>query len=340
MAEDLPKDNRPSSKSKGFDSSIPYTIPSNKPMENPFGILRKIPNKIVKAVLSLFQLDRILYDIFLATISVPDERLRSFLEKRLVELSSKIEGPLKDISEKLADSVLRPIVAAIPFVGTFKAIEDLVIESGEAVEEAKINSANVIKDVVREAKDLYQDIAAPSRGLSSLLLGLSNYLAKANRRGEIGVDGDEILDEVGGGAEGMGGIESGVGNKRVGADLMATAFIKEFMDKYNESVSNGTPMTDKEMMELFTKKIQGIIEKKEARDIQPYLTADQRGLIDVLMGIEGSTSPSEEINTNTNTNQIGTGNRRPPEIKRNKKMSIRHKKVGKNKTMKQSSNKK
>jgi hypothetical protein len=51
-----------------------YTTP------NPLGILKKIPQKLIPLVMRLTKLDRIAMEIILATITVPDEKLKHFIK--------------------------------------------------------------------------------------------------------------------------------------------------------------------------------------------------------------------------------------------------------------------
>ena len=103
-----------------------YTFPDyDTPMPNPLGVIKKFPKKLISAVLRLMKLDRILLQVFLAAISIPDEKLEHFFEVKMRQLAERAEKPLKEIAEKFGDKVLRPIFQAIPGMNLLYIVNDI-----------------------------------------------------------------------------------------------------------------------------------------------------------------------------------------------------------------------
>jgi hypothetical protein len=177
-----------------------YTFPEyDTPMPNPLGVIKKIPKKLVSTVIRLTKLDRILLEMFVTAISIPDERIEAFFEVKLRELAARAEKPLKEIAENLGQKVLRPIFQAIPFVNLVYLATDIQ-KAQEAVADAQLPFANVIKEIIKEARELTSDVVGPARGLSSFLLGMTKYLEKleqARKKGEDVPSSSEILNEIG-----------------------------------------------------------------------------------------------------------------------------------------------
>lgn len=156
-----------------------YTTP------NPLGILKKIPKKLIPLMMRLTHLDRIAMEVLLATITVPDEKVKQYIETKLVGLIKKIEEPAKEAVEKFAGNVIEPIFRAVPFVNLTYALGDIQ-KAGETIDDVQGKGATALESVVNEARDLYEDIQGPSRVLSSLILGLGNYIERIQDKIDAG----------------------------------------------------------------------------------------------------------------------------------------------------------
>ncbi|NBV43322.1 hypothetical protein EBR96_11235, partial [bacterium] len=146
--------------------------------------------------------------------------LEHFFEVKLRQLAERAEKPLKEIAEKFGDKVLRPIFQAIPGVNLLYIVNDIQ-KAQEAIAESQLPVANVLKEIIKEAKELTSDVAGPARGLSSLILGLSEYLEKVKKGGDV-KDVYRVFDEMG---RDVNGAPSDDSNKRVAARLLASDMI-------------------------------------------------------------------------------------------------------------------
>ena len=170
------------------DNNPSHKLPMYK-TPNPFGIIQKVPKKLIPMVMRLTHLDRIAMEVLLATITVPDKDLKRFVETKLTMLFQKVEKPIEEAMEKLGQKMIEPIFRALPFVNMTYILSDLS-KASKASDDVKEKGAEALESVIDEARDLYEDIQGPSRTLSSLILGLSNYLKNADER-------QVILKEVG-----------------------------------------------------------------------------------------------------------------------------------------------
>jgi len=262
-----------------MSSEIPYpayTFPEyDTPMPNPFGVIKKFPKKLISASLRLMKLDRILLEVFIAAISVPDEKLEHFFEVKLRQLAERAEKPLKEIAEKFGDKVLRPIFQAIPGVNLLYIVNDIQ-KAQEAIAESQLPVANVLKEIIKEAKELTSDVAGPARGLSSLILGLSEYLEKVKKGGDV-KDVYRVFDEMG---RDVNGAPSDDSNKRVAARLLASDMIKDISTDMKEAEKEGFPIDARELLEKYKEKLKPLIGK----ETDDYLFGEgERGLFDILM---------------------------------------------------------
>jgi len=124
-------------------------------------------------------------EVLLATITIPDEKVKEYIETKLVYLIKKIEGPAQEAVEKFAGNLIEPIFRAVPFVNLTYALGDIQ-KASSAADDAKAKGAEALENVVNEARDLYEDIQGPSRALSSLILGLGNYIERIQDKIDAG----------------------------------------------------------------------------------------------------------------------------------------------------------
>lgn len=170
------------------DSNPSHKLPIYK-TPNPLGIIKKVPQKLVPMIMRLTHLDRIAMEILLATITVPDKELKRFVETKLTRLFQKVEKPVEEAMEKLGQKIIEPVFRALPFVNMTYILSDLT-KASKATDDVKEKGAEALESVIDQARDLYEDIQGPSRTLSSLILGLNNYLKESR-------DPQLIVKEVG-----------------------------------------------------------------------------------------------------------------------------------------------
>jgi hypothetical protein len=289
----------------GGDIPYPaYTFPEyDTPMPNPLGILKKIPKKIVSGIIRLMKLDRIILEIFLVMLSIPDEKLNDFLVKKLTNIFQRAEKPLKEIAEKIGKDVLEPIFKAIPGMNILYIINDIQ-RAQKAVTETQIPALNVVKDIVQEASKFTEDVTGPARGLSSMILGLSEYLENVKKGGDIN-DVYRIYNETGSDVNGEVSRDS---NKRMAARLLATKMIHDVATEIKEGEKGGFPLDARELMEKYKGKLDAIISK----ETKNYLLGEnEQGFLDLLLNILGGdstdTNDINKINTD-NTNNTDNKN--------------------------------
>jgi hypothetical protein len=244
-------------------------------MPNPFGVIKKFPKKLISAGIRLMKLDRILLEVFVAAISVPDEKLEYFFEVKLRQLAERAEKPLQEIAEKFGEKVLRPIFQAIPGMNLLYIVNDIQ-KAQEAVAEAQLPVANVLRDIIREARELTSDVAGPARGLSSLILGLSEYLEKVKNGGNV-KDVYHIFDEMG---RDVNGTPTEDNKKRAAARLLASDMIHDISTDMKKAEKEGFPVDAKELLKKYKKKLSPLISK----ETDDYLFGEgEKGLFDILM---------------------------------------------------------
>jgi hypothetical protein len=221
------------------------------------------------------KLDRILLEVFVAAISVPDEKLEHFFEVKLRQLAERAEKPLQEIAEKFGEKVLRPIFQAIPGMNLLYIVNDIQ-KAQEAVAEAQLPVANVLRDIIREARELTSDVAGPARGLSSLILGLSEYLEKVKNGGNV-KDVYHIFDEMG---RDVNGTPTEDNKKRAAARLLASDMIHDISTDMKKAEKEGFPVDAKELLKKYKKKLSPLISK----ETDDYLFGEgEKGLFDILM---------------------------------------------------------
>jgi len=257
-----------------------YTLPDyDTPMPNPFGVIKKIPRKLISGVIRLMKLDRIIMEIFMVMLSIPDEKLNDFLVVKLTNILKRAEKPLKEIAEKIGHDVLEPIFKAIPGLNLLYIINDIQ-RAQKVVAEAQVPALDVAKDIIKEARELTSDVAGPARGLSSLILGLSEYLEKVKQGGDIN-DVYKVFDEMG---TDVNGPVSGDSSKRMAARLLASKMVHDVATEMKEAEKDGIPMDSSELMKRYKEKLDAII-SKETRN---YLLGDNdEGFLDLLLKILG-----------------------------------------------------
>ena len=262
-----------------MSSEIPYpayTFPEyDTPMPNPFGVIKKFPKKLISSGIRLMKLDRILLEVFVAAISVPDEKLEHFFEVKLRQLAERAEKPLQEIAEKFGEKVIRPIFQAIPGMNLLYIVNDIQ-KAQEAVAEAQLPVANVLRDIIREARELTSDVAGPARGLSSLILGLSEYLEKVKNGGNV-KDVYHIFDEMG---RDVNGTVIGDSKKRAAARLLASEMIHDISTDMKQAEKEGFPIDAKELLTKYKDKLSPLISK----ETDDYLFGEgEKGLFDILI---------------------------------------------------------
>ena len=224
-----------------------YTTP------NPFGIIKKIPKKIIPLIFKLTRLDRFAMEIILATITVPDEQLKSFIEKELVDLINKVGEPAQEAMNQLGSNMIEPLFRAIPFVNLTYVLGD-IMKAVNATDEVKGKGAQALETIVGQARELYGDIQGPSRTLSSLILGIGNYIEQVQHkldRGEPLTEKDleaiRIYGEVGKDYDGPPSKET---PKRATARVLATKLVEKMRAK---EALTGLQDPDRELIK-YTKK--------------------------------------------------------------------------------------
>lgn len=187
----------------------------------------------------LTHLDRIAMEVFLATITVPDEQLKKFIETKLVGLIQKVEDPAKEAMEKFAGNVIEPIFRAVPFVNLTYALGDIQ-KGSEAIDDAKAKGAQALESVIRDARELYEDIQGPSRLLSSLILGLAQYIEQIQDKIDAGeeltrddVNAMNLYKEIGKDSDMPPYKDS---TKRAAARIIASNLIKYIRNKKEKGI--------------------------------------------------------------------------------------------------------
>jgi hypothetical protein len=272
--------------------------PSNKlPMyttPNPLGILKKIPQKLIPLVMRLTKLDRIAMEIILATITVPDKKLKSFMETKLLRLINNVEEPVKEAMDKLGSSIIEPLFRAIPFVNLTYIMGDIQ-KATEASDDVKGEGAKALNSIITEARELYEDIQGPSRTLSSLILGLGNYLEQVRLKLDNGepltkedIAAINIYKEIGKDYDGPPTQET---PKRAAARGIAAELIKNMRE---DEVLTGAPDPDRQLIKQAKNFLIGNEETTgaERKEIE---TTPKGSLIDLLLG-ENEEEGKEESN--------------------------------------------
>lgn len=293
-------------KSCGIDDSNPsnklplYTTP------NPFGIIKKIPKKLIPMVMKLFHLDRIAMDVILATITVPDEKIKHFMETKLLRLLNKVEKPVQEAMERLGQNVIEPIFRALPFVNIAYVFNDLN-RAAETVDKVKGQGATALESVITDARDLYEDIQGPSRALSSLILGLGEYIQRIQDKLDSGeeltkedINAMNIYKQIGQDYEGP---PSGETTQRAAARLLGAELTKTLRENKELGVTN----PDEQLIPFYNDLMLGNkrdigVEQKELTD-KPGST-----LIDLLT--EYADKHDEEPITSRKTRKITKSHRK------------------------------
>jgi hypothetical protein len=262
--------------------------PSNKlPLyktPNPFSIIKKIPKKVIPLVMKLTRLDRIAMEVLLATITIPDEEVKSYVETKLVRLLNEIEEPTREAMERLGQGIIEPLFRAIPFVNLTYILGDIQ-KATDSVDAVQGKGAQALESVVREARDLYGDIQGPSRALSSLILGLSNYIETIQEK----IDNGESLTKEDTAAINMyktlgtdySGPPSRDTPKRTAARLVGAELVK----KIREDEADGIIDPDRELIRNTRKFLKGDGETTgaETQEMEGELKG---GLLDLLLGVD------------------------------------------------------
>lgn len=282
-----------------------YTTP------NPLGILKKIPQKLIPLVMRLTKLDRIAMEIILATITIPDEKLKKFMETKLTRLLNNIEEPVQEAMDKLGGTIIEPLFRAIPFVNLTYILGDIQ-KASQASDDVKAKGAQALDSVIAEARDLYEDIQGPSRALSSLILGLGNYLEQIQFKLDNGEDltkediaAINIYKELGKDYDGPPTQET---PKRAAARGIATELIKSMRE---DEKLTGAPDPDRQLTKQFKKFLIGDGETTGAESKE--MEAELKGsLIDILLGKEED-NPEQELKGRKNRNK---NNKKPKKYHR------------------------
>jgi hypothetical protein len=265
-----------------------YTTP------NPLGILKKIPKKLIPLMMRLTHLDRIAMEVLLATITVPDEKVKQYIETKLVGLIKKIEEPAKEAVEKFAGNVIEPIFRAVPFVNLTYALGDIQ-KAGETIDDVQGKGATALESVVNEARDLYEDIQGPSRVLSSLILGLGNYIERIQDKIDAGekltkedVSAMNLYKEI--------GKDNDVSPtkdtpKRAAARLIASNLIQNLRKEEDDGIIN----PDRELIRNTADFLKGD-GKTTGAETKELETVPGDGLLQVLLG---SSEESESTSRKT-----------------------------------------
>lgn len=265
---------------------IDTSNPSNKlPLyttPNPLGIIKKIPQKLIPLIMRLTKLDRIAMEIILATITVPDEKLKKFIETKLTKLLNDIEEPTKEAMERLGNSIIQPLFRALPFVNLTYVLGDIQ-KATEAVDEVQGKGAKALESIMNEARDLYSDIQGPSRTLSSLILGLGNYIQNIQDKIDNGekltnqdIAAINIYKEIGKDYDGPPAKET---PKRAAARGIAAELIKNIRE--DESLT-GEPDPDRQIIKQ-TKKFLVGDEETTGAETKEMEAEFKGGLIDLLL---------------------------------------------------------
>lgn len=210
---------------------------------------------------------------------------------------------MKEATERFAQNVIEPLFRAIPGVNIAYILGDIQ-KAGDAIDDVKGKGANALEAVVREARTLYEDIQGPSRTLSSLILGLGNYVQHIQQK----IDKNETLTpeditavnlykEIG---RDYGTAPSKETPQRAAARGIATDLIKTLREDPTES----TPIDLPDKMKQF---LSGA-ERKELADEQ------QGGIIDLLLKErqtqEGGTRKYHRKKTLTSSRHRGRGTKK------------------------------
>ena len=219
-----------------------YTTP------NPLGILKKIPQKLIPLVMRLTKLDRIAMEIILATITVPDEKLKHFIKTKLTKLLNDIEEPTKEAMERLGNNIIQPLFRALPFVNLTYVLGDIQ-KASEAADEVQGKGAQALESIVNEARELYSEIQGPSRTLASLILGLGNYIQNIQDKIDNGekltkqdIAAINLYKEIGKDYEGPPSKET---PRRAAARAIATDLVKNMAE---DGALTGAPDPDRQII--------------------------------------------------------------------------------------------
>lgn len=247
-----------------------YTTP------NPFGIFKKIPKKLIGVVLRITRLDRILLEVFLATITVPDEKLRQFLETRLQQLLVQLEEPIRKATEGFGETVLEPLFNAIPGV-PFIRLLDSVKKGSDALEDVQASGAAALNSAIQDFRDLYNGIEGPHRLNTSLMLGIGQYLSKLEekvKRGET-LTKDDL--NQGNWLVGIGHDTDVEPAKEDPRRAAARALVTSIAERYMEQNPDGLNEKDTEFVKQFEEAIGKLVEDETTNETE-------RGLLERLMG--------------------------------------------------------
>ena len=287
------------SQSKSAEIPFPaYTFPDyDTPMPNPFAIIKKFPKKLISAGIRLMKLDRILLEVFVAAISVPDQKLEEFFEVKLRQIAEKAEKPLQEIAENFGEKVLRPIFQAIPGMNLIYIANDIQ-KAQAAISESQLPVANVLKEIIKEARELTSDVSGPARGLSSLILGLTQYYEKVKKGGDV-KDVHHIFDEVG---RDVNGASSEDTKKRAASRLIAGQMIHDISTAMKKAETEGFPIDAKELLEKYKSKLAPLISK----ETDNYLFGEgEKGLFDILLDYADKEEESGEADKEADGDEAG-----------------------------------
>jgi len=256
-----------------------YTTP------NPLGILKKIPQKLIPLVMRLTKLDRIAMEIILATITVPDEKLKHFIKTKLTRLLNDIEEPVQEAMDKLGGTIIEPLFRAIPFVNLTYVLGDIQ-KASQASDDVKAKGAQALESIINEARDLYSDIQGPSRTLSSLILGLGNYVQNIQDKIDNGekltkqdMAAINLYKEIGKDYDGPPSQET---PRRAAARAIATDLVKNMAE---DEALTGAPDPDRQIIKQTKKFLIGDGETTGA-ETKEMEAEFKGGLIDLLLGKE------------------------------------------------------
>jgi hypothetical protein len=265
-----------------YDPSNPNNRLPLRTTQNPFGIIKKIPKKLIPLFMRLTHLDRIAMEVILATVTVPDEQVQAFIETKLVDLINRIEGPASEAMENFGKSLIEPIFRALPFVNLTYTLGDIQ-KASETVDDIQGKGAQALDAVVREARDLYEDIQGPSRALSSLILGLGNYVENIQEKIDNGekltrddIQAMNMYKEIGQDNMGPPSTET---PKRAAARAIGSNLIKII----REEEADGIIDPDRQLIRNTRKFLKGDGETTGA-ETKELKTSTNDGLISLLLG--------------------------------------------------------
>lgn len=142
-----------------------------------FSALQRLPEKAIKGIMKLTEMENVVKDILLATLSVPDEKLNEYIQTKLKPIIDRIAVLFRESFEGVGGDLISTFGRAFPFANMTYVIGDLV-RAQEKVNNIKGKGAEMLQDVVNQFRDLYSDIAGPSKGFVALLLSMASIIER------------------------------------------------------------------------------------------------------------------------------------------------------------------